>query len=50
MSKRIKYKGILTFRRLEKNPHEISVIVIQKSLKTDNSESSYDTFWFVNHG
>ena len=44
--KLVKYKGILTFWRLEKNPHEISVILVQKSLKTDNSESSYDTFWF----
>ena len=45
-SKLIKYKGILTFWRLEKNPHEMFVILVQKSLKTDNSESSYDTFWF----
>ena len=42
----MKYKRILTFWRLEKNPYEISVILVQKSLKTDNSESSYDTFWF----
>ena len=45
-SKLIKYKGVLTFWRLEKNPHEISVSLVQKSLETDNSESSYDTFWF----
>ena len=45
-SELVKYKGILTFWPLEKNPHEISVILVQKSLKTDNSESSYDTFWF----
>ena len=43
-AKLIKYKGILTFWRLEKNPHEISVILVQTSLGTDNSESSYDTF------
>ena len=27
-------------------PYEISVILVKKSFKTDNSESSYDTFWF----
>ena len=42
----IKYEGILTFRRLEKNPRKVSVILVQKSLEADNSESSYDTFWF----
>ena len=34
---------------MEKNPHDVPVILVQKSLKTDNSESSYDTFWFF-HG
>ena len=48
-SKLVKYKGIFSFWRLEKNPHEISDILVQKSLKTDNSDSSYDTFW-VYHG
>ena len=42
----MKYEGISTFWRLEKNPHEISVILVRKSLKTNNFESSYDTFWF----
>ena len=46
MFKLVKYNGILTFWRLEENPHEISVILVQKSLEADNSESSYDTFWF----
>ena len=39
-------QGILTFWRLEKNPHGISVILVQKTLKTNYSASSYDTFWF----
>ena len=51
-SKRFTYKGILTFWRLEKNPHENSGMLVQKSLTTDNSLSSYDILGFnmTNHG
>ena len=52
-TKLIKHNRILTFWRLEKNPHEFSVISVQKLLETDNSASSYDIFFgfnMINHG
>ena len=47
LSNLIIYKGIQIIWPLEKNRSEILVILGQQSLKTDNSASSYDTFWFL---